>query len=139
NRPLVPAPRVHPVGKGPGARVMLRLAEHIARTCPQLQPLSWTRNKQTKVKTPRRHVLADPKDKGAEKVVRVTPDVIADTMTAAGSDRLRLLCLYATSDARHRMTTQLRAITPAAAPALDDHAAQVHPRLVVSFHHVPEL
>lgn len=138
-RPLVPGPRVHPVGKGPGARVMMRLAEHIARTCPELQPLEWLKNKTTKVRTPKRQVLTDPKGKGEEKTLLVTPEIIADAMEAAGSKRLRLLCLYDTSAARQRMTTQLRAFTPAAAPTFDDEATEVHPRLVVSFHRVAEL
>ncbi|MEV6370136.1 RNaseH domain-containing protein [Micromonospora musae] len=138
-RPLVPGPRIHPVGKGPGARVMLRLAEHIARSCPQLLPLEWTKSADTRVRTPRRQVLTNPKDKGTEKILLVTPDVIAGSMSAAGSVRLRLLCLYATSAARHRMATQLNAINPAAAPALDDHTVEVQPGLAVSFHRVPEL
>ncbi|WP_064446379.1 RNaseH domain-containing protein [Micromonospora sp. NBRC 110037] len=138
-RPLVPGPRVHPVGKGPGARLMLRLAEHIARTCPHLEPLEWAKDKHTKVKTPRRQVLTDPKDKGTETTLLVTPDIITGAVAAAGSHRLRLLCLYATSAARHRMATQLAAVASAAATALDDQAVDVHPGLVVSFHRVPEL
>jgi hypothetical protein len=138
-RPLVPGPRVHPVGKGPGARVMLRLAEHIARNCPQLQPLEWARDKRTKVRKPRRQVLTDPKDRGDEIILRVTADIIADAVAAAGSERLRLLCLYATSEARHRMATQLAAIAPAAAPDLDDHPVEVNDRFCVSFHRVSEL
>jgi hypothetical protein len=137
-RPLVPGPRIHPIGKGPGARVMLRLAEHIEATCPQLQPLTWERVREAKIRTPRRQVLGTPA-KPAKTTLAVTPDIIQSAAEATSHGRIRLLCLYATSDARHRMATQLQALSPAAAPALDDYIAEVNPGLGVSFHHVPDL
>lgn len=153
HRPLIPGPRIHPVGKGPGARLMLRLAEHIEATCPELQPLRWRRDSTTRIPTPLRQVLVDPDAKTKKKTanakpdakprkqtnVQVTPEVFTAAAARAKTPRYRLLCLYATSQARHRMAQQLRVLSPQAAPPLDDQVHEVSAGLAISFHRVEDL
>jgi hypothetical protein len=138
-RPLISTPRIHPIGKGPGARLMLRLAEHIQRACPELEPLSWTKSKNTRIKAARRQALAPATSKAKATSIRVTPDVITAAVRATGLARLRVLCLYTTSDARHRMTQQLRHLGTAAESLADNDVAWFNERIGVSFHHVPRL
>jgi hypothetical protein len=139
-RPLIAGPQMHPVGRGPGARVMLRLAEHIEATCPELEPLQWIRRRETKIPAPYRQTLKDPGHTPEEKkVAEVTPDLIARNAQAAGHGRTRLICLYSTSEVRERMTTQLNAFAAGAAPTQDDQISEVGEGLAISIHHRPQM
>jgi RNase H domain-containing protein/argonaute-like protein len=137
-RPLIPKPRKHPVGKGPGPRLMLRLAEHIQRYCADLEPLHWTKDKHTKIKAARRQILIAPASKAQEKAVRVDVDTITAAVRAAGLDRLRVVCLYDTPEARHRMTQQLREVSSTPLRP-DGDISWLNDGMGVSFHRVPEL
>jgi hypothetical protein len=138
-RPLIATPRIHPIGKGPGPRLMLRLAEHIQLACPDLEPLTWTKNSASRIKAARRQTLAPPTSKAKATSIRITPDIITTALRATGLDRLRLLCLYTTSAARHRMTQQLGHLGTAAASLADNDQGWFNDHFSVSFHRVPTL
>jgi hypothetical protein len=52
-RPIIRGPQLHPIGKGPGARLMPRLAEHIDAHCPDLEPLAWAKAVRLRLPAPR--------------------------------------------------------------------------------------
>jgi RNaseH domain of pPIWI_RE/pPIWI_RE module N-terminal domain/MID domain of pPIWI_RE len=124
-RAIVPRARRHPVGKGLGARFLLRLAEHIQRTLPDLVPLHY---EQDTIRLPRR--MTDP----------IAREAVPYAVHAAGFERLRVVCLYQSAAARKRMSTRLDdlAAGPAATVA-DGDEHQISERLSVVFHRTPEL
>jgi RNaseH domain of pPIWI_RE/pPIWI_RE module N-terminal domain/MID domain of pPIWI_RE len=123
-RAIVPRARRHPVGKGLGVRFLLRLAEHIEQTLPDLVPLHY---EQDSIRLPRR--MTDP----------IAREAVPSAIHAAGFERLRVLCLYQSAAARKRMSTRLDdlAASPAAIPDGDER--QISERLSVVFHRTPEL
>jgi hypothetical protein len=124
-RAIVPRARRHPVGKGLGARFLLRLTEHIEQTLPDLMPLHY---EQDTIRLPRR--MTEP----------IAREAVPDAIHAAGFERLRVVCLYQSAAARKRMTTRLDDLTanPTAAIA-DGDERQIGERLSVVFHRTPEL
>lgn len=136
-RPLIPKPGRHPIGKGPGARVMLRLAEHVDALCPELEPLTWSRDPRTRVRAPRRQILNIISAKKND--LPVGADTIAAAIRAANGGTLRLLCLYSTSEARSRMSAQLEQLGAGSTPAVDGEITTLSEGLDVSFHRLVDL
>lgn len=125
-RPQIAKNRHHPLGYGLGARFMLRLHEHVRENLPELEPLGYTIDDQVKLIKPiRKH----------------TPGGLpASAINSTGHRRTVILCLYATVEARTRMTTELQALAgrPFALTA-DDHRTPINERLDLLAHHCPEL
>ncbi|MEV0269776.1 RNaseH domain-containing protein [Hamadaea sp. NPDC050747] len=138
-RPLIAGPQIYPIGKGVGARVMKRLAEHIEQHCPNLQPLRWERDKNTRLGSSVRQVLGIPVDHDKATRATVSLETLAATVTAAGRARLRILCLYDSREARDRMTAQLSAMVPGGIQLQDGETQLVNARLAVSMHRCTDL
>lgn len=125
-RAQIPTTRFHPIGKGPGARLLRHLHDHITATLPQLQPLVAHRTP-SRVFAP--HVAGPP-----------TPQHLRSAVAATHSRRLRIVCLYATSAARHRMLAQLDPLAGAAHIGhQDDTTYRLTDTTTVVFRHRPEL
>jgi hypothetical protein len=129
---LIGNPRKHPVGKGPGARLMYQLHGHALEQLG-LPDLAYRR---TRISVP------------AAGIGTLPPSGIDDAITAAPDDRsriasLRIACLYGSQLTRRRIADALAPYCPAGPEALagaaDDQPVALTGRLSVIFHHDPVL
>jgi hypothetical protein len=128
---LIGKPRKHPVGKGPGARLMFQLHGHALEGL-SLPDLTYRR---TKIAMPAAGTGILPAAK-IDNAITVAPD---DRSRIA---RLRIVCLYDTELTRHRMTDALAhysASSSALAGIADDQPVKLTDRLTVLVHREPQL
>lgn len=136
---------------------MLRVAEHVDAHCPALEPLNWTKERRKdphrqraaarssrpkKASRPKKESAAAPKKtttKPSPPPIQVLPETIVGAMRAANQDSVRLLCLYATSEARARMAGQLEHFAKGSAPSIDDQVATPCEGFEISFHRAVKL
>ncbi|MET9318257.1 RNaseH domain-containing protein [Kribbella sp. NPDC003505] len=114
------------LGNGLGARFMLRLHEHICDQLPELVPLACPE---------------DPRIKLAQRVTgRTAQGLTARMVLGSGFEKVRIVCLYSTLDARARMVTELRELAPRAGGQIEDGAeVALNERLTATMIRQPEL
>lgn len=141
-RAIVPKSRWHPVGKGLGARLMLRLAEHIEQHLPGLTPVAYGKTAISVTRPSRpvaeRHGLSFDAEKTSTDKHKRVRDALPPAVVASGHARLRLVLLYATVETRQRMASALESWIGTRTNVLDDTPVDVTDEVTAVFHHLPD-
>ena len=120
-------PRHHPVGRGPGARTIFQFQQQL----------------QERLELPELVYRQSPLSVGKSATGRVPGERIDLAIDAAGTQRLRIVCLYGSDDTRRRMADALGAYSmddPAVLEGVaNDIPIPVTNRLSVTFHRAPEV
>jgi hypothetical protein len=129
---LIGKPRKHPVGKGPGARLMYQLHRHAKETLG-LPGLAYHRTKITMVTAAT----------GTVPAAKIDAAITAAPDERSRIERLRIACLYDSQISRHRMADALAAYSATGPDILtgvaDDQEVNLTNRLSVIFQRAPAL
>jgi len=129
---LIGKPSKHPVGKGPGARLIYQLHGH-AREVLGLQDLTYRRTT----------ITMRTAQCGNVPAAKVDAAIIAAADERSRIERLRIACLYDSQSCRRRMADALAAYSAVGPDVLagigDDQEVMLTSRLSAVFHHSPGL